>query len=118
MQRFHHYYGDDFKIECPVGAKETVAIWDASLMVAERLTSLFKKDAKGHRAFHGADWRMAKDPHFNDLVNHFEFFDGDDGRGCGASHQTGWTGLIAKMIERMHADDPPSKNDDTIHQNG
>jgi hypothetical protein len=118
MQRFHHYYGDDFKIECPVGAKETVTISDASLMVADRLTSLFSKDAEGHRAFHGSDWRMAKDPNFTNLVNHFEFFDGDDGRGCGASHQTGWTGLIAKMIERMHAGEAPSENKGTTHQNG
>ena len=113
MQRFHHYYGDDFRIECPVGTKEMITISDASLMVAERLASLFSKDANGDRAFHGADWPMAKDPHFNDLVNHFEFFDGDDGRGCGASHQTGWTGLIAKMIERMHTDGTPSKNNIT-----
>ena len=66
-----------------------MTIEEAGRMIATRLTSLFRRDGAGHRAFHGASWPMAGDPYFTDLVNHFEFFDGDDGRGCGASHQTG-----------------------------
>ncbi|HAW96207.1 MAG TPA: glucosidase [Phycisphaerales bacterium] len=118
MQRFHHYYGDEFTIECPVGSGAMITIEEAGLMVARRLTTLFTRGRDGTRAFHGGDRRLSADPHFRDLVDQFEFFDGDDGRGCGAAHQTGWTGLIAKVIERMHAPGPPLKNGDTTGRNG
>lgn len=100
MQRFHHYYGDDFKIEYPVGSGEMITIQEASRELAERLMRLFTRDKDGRRAAVGDNTKMQTDPHFQDLIPFNEYFHGDSGRGCGASHQTGWTGLIAKIIER------------------
>ena len=93
-------------------------IEEAAWMIAHRLTTLFTRGRDGTRAFQGGRWRMSADPHFKDLIDQFEFFDGDDGRGCGAAHQTGWTGLIAKVIERMHGPGVPLKNDDTTGRIG
>ena len=102
MQRFHHYYGDDFTIECPVGSGRMVTIEAAADEIAERLTRLFRADGSGRRPVHGEYEKLQTDPHFRNLVLFHEYFHGDTGRGCGASHQTGWTGLIAKVIERHY----------------
>ena len=102
MQRFHHYYGDDFTIECPTGSGNMVTIRAAARELASRLTSLFMKDVRGHRPFLGANRTLQEDPHFQGLIQFNEYFDGETGRGCGASHQTGWTGLAAKIIERYY----------------
>ena len=102
MQRFHHYYGDDFKIECPVGSGEMVTIRAAAREIASRLTSLFMADTSGQRPFLGENQKLQTDPHFQGLIQFNEYFDGETGRGCGASHQTGWTGLVAKIIERFY----------------
>jgi hypothetical protein len=107
MQRFHHYYGDDFRIEYPVGSGETVTIREASKEVATRLIDIFRADENGRRPVHGACEKLQSDPHFKDLVLFHEYFHGETGRGCGASHQTGWTGLIAKIIERYFGGPPP-----------
>ncbi|MEC8733548.1 MAG: glucosidase [Planctomycetota bacterium] len=102
MQRFHHYYGDDFTIECPTGSGNMVTIRAAARELASRLTSLFMKDVRGHRPFLGTNRTLQEDPHFQGLIQFNEYFDGETGRGCGASHQTGWTGLAAKIIERYY----------------
>mgnify|MGYP001053737352 CR=1 FL=1 len=99
MQRFHHYYGDDFKIECPVGSGNEVTILEASEEITRRLQRLFMRDANGRRAVFGNVEKYQSDPHFRDYVPFHEYFHGDTGRGVGASHQTGWTGLIAKLIQ-------------------
>lgn len=104
MQRFHHYYGDDFKIECPVGSGTMVTIQEAARELATRLTGIFKADDKGHRPVYGEYEKLQSDPNFQNMVLFHEYFHGDTGRGCGASHQTGWTGLIAKVIERYYAE--------------
>jgi hypothetical protein len=99
LQRFHHYYGDDFKIECPVGSKKLVTINDAADEIGRRLGRLFLKNENGVRPVSNYHDKLARDPHFRDYVLFHEYFHGDTGRGVGASHQTGWTGLIAKLLQ-------------------
>jgi hypothetical protein len=97
LQRFHHYYGDDFKVECPTGSGNYVTILDVANEISQRLTRLFLLD-EGRRPAHGHHPKFASDPHFRDHILFYEYFHGDNGRGVGASHQTGWTGLVAKLI--------------------
>jgi len=98
LQKFHHYYGDDFKVECPTGSGRFLTINEIAQEISHRLTLLFKRDAEGRRPVFGQYEKLQRDPHFRDYVLFYEYFHGDNGRGLGASHQTGWTGLIAKLI--------------------
>jgi len=99
LRRFHQYYGDDFKVECPVGSGNLVTIAEAAQEIARRLSSIFLAGVDGRRPVLAAHEKTAADPHFRDHVLFHEYFDGDTGRGVGASHQTGWTGLVAKLLE-------------------
>ena len=99
MQKFYHYYGDDFKIECPTGSGNFVTILDAANELAKRLSRIFLKDETGKRPVFGYDEKIQTDPNFRDYVLFHEYFHGDTGRGVGASHQTGWTGLVAKLLQ-------------------
>ena len=103
LQKFHHYYGDDFKIECPVGSGKFVTLNDAANEIAHRLARLFLKGKDGQRPAMKSHAKLASDPYFRDHILFHEFFHGDDGRGLGASHQTGWTGIIAKLLHPRHA---------------
>jgi hypothetical protein len=98
LQKFHHYYGDDFKIECPVGSGKLMTLAEAADELAARLARLFLRDAAGRRPVFGGNELLQNDPHFRDHVLFYEYFHGDTGRGVGASHQTGWTGLVAKLL--------------------
>ncbi len=98
LQKFHHYYGDDFTVECPTGSGRMVTINEAANEIATRLTRLFLRGPDGRRACFGDCAKTQDDPHFRDLLLFHEYFHGDNGRGVGASHQTGWTGLIAKLL--------------------
>ncbi|MGH8473250.1 MAG: MGH1-like glycoside hydrolase domain-containing protein, partial [Gammaproteobacteria bacterium] len=98
LQKFHHYYGDDFKVECPTGSGRLMTINDIADELARRLSRIFAPDERGRRPVYGHHPRMQQDPHFREHVLFYEYFDGDTGRGVGASHQTGWTGLIAKLL--------------------
>jgi hypothetical protein len=99
LQKFHYYYGDDFKIECPTGSGNLLTINEIADELTTRLTSLFLRDENGRRPVFGDYQKMQSDPHFRDYVWFHEYFHGDSGRGVGASHQTGWTGVIAKLIQ-------------------
>jgi hypothetical protein len=99
LQKFHHYYGDDFQIECPTRSGNFMSIDAAAREVAARLTRIFLKDANGHRPVLAQYPRQQSDQHFRDHVLFHEYFHGDTGRGVGASHQTGWTGLVAKLLQ-------------------
>jgi hypothetical protein len=99
LQKFHYYYGDDFKIECPTGSGIFLTIDQVASELGRRLTRLFLRDKGDCRPVYGKNELLQTDPHFRDYINFFEYFDGDNGRGLGASHQTGWTGLIAKIIQ-------------------
>lgn len=101
LQKFHHYYGDDFKVECPTGSGNWMNLWDVSKELSLRLIRLFLKDEKGERPIYGGNQTFQKDPYFNDKILFYEYFHGDNGAGIGASHQTGWTGLVAKLILQM-----------------
>jgi hypothetical protein len=99
LQKFHHYYGDDFKVECPTGSGKFMTIKEVADELARRLTRLFLKDRSGERPVLRYHEKLAKDPHFRDYVLFHEYFHGDTGSGVGASHQTGWTGLVAKLLQ-------------------
>jgi hypothetical protein len=98
LQKFHHYYGDDFKIECPTGSHRFITIEDAACELTQRLTQIFLRDGDGKRPVLAYHPKLHGDPHFRDYLLFHEYFHGDTGRGVGASHQTGWTGLIAKLL--------------------
>jgi hypothetical protein len=100
LQRYHHYYGDQVKVECPTGSGKMMNLGQVAIELSYRLTRLFTRDASGRRPVHGRDERYQNDPHWKDLVLFYEYFHGDNGKGLGASHQTGWTGLIAKLMQQ------------------
>jgi hypothetical protein len=99
LQRYHHFYGDDLKVECPVGSGTFVTLGEAAQVISQRLAGLFRAGPDGARPCHGGDPRYAHDPHFRDLVLFHEYFHADTGRGVGASHQTGWTSLVVRLME-------------------
>jgi hypothetical protein len=98
LQRFHHYYGDEFKIEYPTHSGQFKTLDEVSMELSKRLSRLFLRDERGRRAVFGDDEKLQTDPHFKDYILFFEYFDGDTGKGLGASHQTGWTGLVSKLL--------------------
>ncbi|MEM9487977.1 MAG: glucosidase [Myxococcota bacterium] len=98
LQKFHHYYSDDFKVECPTGSGTFVTINDVARELTQRLIRIFTRDDSGTRPVYGHCPRMQHDPNFSDHILFYEYFHGDSGRGVGASHQTGWTALIAKLL--------------------
>ncbi|HWC89312.1 MAG TPA: glucosidase [Pirellulales bacterium] len=102
LQRFHHYYGDDFLVECPTGSGQHLTISAVAHELTRRLARIFMPGADGRRPMVADSDKLASDPHFRDLVAFHEYFHGDTGRGLGASHQTGWTGLIAKLLQPRH----------------
>lgn len=99
LQKFHHYYGDDFKVECPTGSGNMCTILEVAQELTRRLNRLFTRDENGHRPCFGNNHKMQTDPHFKDYLLFHEYFHGDSGAGLGASHQTGWTALIAKLLQ-------------------
>ena len=102
LERYHHFYGDKLKVECPVGSGKMLTLQQVSQELSRRLSSIFLPNEDGVRPFHGNDTRFAQDPHWRDLVLFHEYFHGDTGRGLGASHQTGWTALSVKLLEHAH----------------
>jgi hypothetical protein len=100
LQKFHHYYGDDLKVECPTGSGTMMNLWQVSEELSRRLSHIFLKDGDGRRPVFGSSEKEQSDPHFRDHVLFYEYFHGDDGTGVGASHQTGWTGLFAKLLQQ------------------
>ena len=101
LERYHHYYGDSFQVECPTGSGQFMSLKLAAQVIARRLASLFLPDANGQRPCHGGDARWASDPHWRDLVLFHEYFHGETGKGLGASHQTGWTALAARLMKDL-----------------
>jgi hypothetical protein len=101
LERYHHFYGDSIKVECPTGSGIFMTLRDVANELSKRLSALFIADENGHRPCHGGDARYANDPHWKDLVLFYEHFHGDTGKGIGASHQTGWTALVALCLERV-----------------
>jgi len=100
LQKFDHFYGDTFQVEYPTGSGRLLTLWGAAAELSRRLTHIFLRSGDGRRPAHGRNEQFRSDPHWRDLVLFYEFFHGDDGSGLGASHQTGWTGLVAKLLQQ------------------
>jgi mannosylglycerate hydrolase MGH1-like protein len=101
LERYHHFYGEDLKVECPKGSGRMLNLQDTAMELQARLARIFLQDESGQRPAHGSDTRYATDPHWKNLVLFHEYFHGDNGRGVGASHQTGWTALVVRCIEDL-----------------
>jgi hypothetical protein len=99
LQKFHHYYGDDFKVECPTGSGKYLTLLEIADELTRRLTSIFLRGPDGRRAVYGNYEKLQTDPNFRDNIWFHEYFHGDSGRGLGANHQTGWTALVAKLLQ-------------------
>jgi hypothetical protein len=99
LLQYYAYYGDNFKIECPTGSGNKMNLFEVSQELTRRLTSIFLKDENGHRPVYGGMEKFQNDPHWRDCILFHEYFHGDNGAGLGASHQTGWTGLVSRLIQ-------------------
>ena len=100
LQRYHHYYGDDFLVECPTGSGDKLTLWQIADDLSRRLIGTFLQDERGRRPVFGDNELSNHDPFWRDLLPFHEYFHGDTGAGVGASHQTGWTALVAKLLEQ------------------
>ncbi len=100
LQRFHYYYGDTLKVECPTGSGNMKTLWEVAEELSRRLTSIFLRDGEGRRPVFGGNQFFQTDPHWRDIIPFYEYFHGDNGAGLGASHQTGWTALVAKLLQQ------------------
>jgi|WetSurSiteA1Bulk_404760.scaffolds.fasta_scaffold61225_1 hypothetical protein len=96
----HHYLGEDFKVECPTGSGQWKNLWEVSLELSHRLISIFLPDSRGRRPVFRENDKFQQDPYWKDYLLFYEHFHSDNGLGLGASHQTGWTGLVAKLIHQ------------------
>jgi len=100
LQRFHYYFGDDLKVEFPTGSGDTMNLSEVACELSKRLSRIFLRDAKGRRPVYGGSEKFQTDPNFKDNILFFEYFHGDNGAGIGANHQTGWTALVAKLLQQ------------------
>jgi hypothetical protein len=108
LLNLYGFYGDDFKVECPTGSGNRMTLFEVAKEISRRLSSMFLRDKSGRRPVYGGAAKFQEDPHWRDLILFYEFFHGDNGAGIGASHQTGWTGLVARLLDlfgRMTAQD-------------
>jgi hypothetical protein len=101
LQKFHYYLGDDFKVECPTGSGNWMSLWEVASELSQRLIRIFLRNSSDRRPVYGATEKFQNDPNWRDLILFYEYFHGDNGAGIGASHQTGWTGLVAKAIQQF-----------------
>ena len=101
LRRFHGYYGDDFRVECPTDSGQYLSLGEIADVVAERLVSIFRRGPDGRRPVFGEVKLFQRDPRWRDLIPFHEYFHGDTGRGVGASHQTGWTALVASLLDDL-----------------
>jgi len=100
LQKFHYFYRDTLTVEFPTGSRTTLDLWQVAAELSRRLTRIFLRDADGRRPVYGGSEKFQRDPHWRDLVLFYEYFHGDNGAGTGAAHQTGWTGIVAKLLQQ------------------
>ncbi|PYM20282.1 MAG: glucosidase, partial [Candidatus Rokuibacteriota bacterium] len=103
LQKFHHFYGNELKIPFPAPDGPPLSLWNVAAELSRRLTRIFLRDPDGRRPVFGGTEKFQTDPHWRDLVPFYEYFRGDTGAGVGASHQTGWTGVVAKLMQQSGA---------------
>jgi len=101
LQKFHYYYGDDFLVECPTGSGQYLTLEQIATQLSSRLTGIFLRGEDGRRPVFGTNEIFQTDPHWRDYPLFYEYFHGDTGEGLGASHQTGWTAVVAKLLEQI-----------------
>ena len=99
LLNLYGFYGDEFKVQCPTGSGRYMTLFDVAHEISRRLAGIFLRDANGRRPVYGGMTKFQEDPHWRDLILFHEYFHGDNGAGLGASHQTGWTGLIASLLD-------------------
>jgi hypothetical protein len=104
LMQYWAYYGESFQIECPTGSGNKMNLWQVTRELCRRLNSTFLQDASGKRPVYGETTKFQTDPHWKDLLLFYEYFQGDNGAGIGASHQTGWTGVVARLVQLYHMD--------------
>jgi hypothetical protein len=100
LQRFHYYLGEEFKVECPTGSGQYMTLWEVAVDLSRRMSSIFTRNENGLRPVYGGIDKFQEDDNWRDLILFHEYFNGDTGAGIGASHQTGWTGLVAKLMQQ------------------
>jgi hypothetical protein len=108
LVNLYQFYGDDFKVECPTGSGKHLALFEVAKEISRRLAGIFLRDANSKRPVYGGAKKFQEDPHWKDYILFYEYFHRDNGAGLGASHQTGWTGVIARAIDlfaRLHPED-------------
>src|SRR5262249_11055703 len=105
LQKFHRYFGDSYLVECPTGSGRMMTLWEVSQEIARRLGAIFLRDGRGCRPVFGDNDYFQRNPQWSDLIPFHEYFNGDTGAGAGASHQTGWTALVATLLQQSGADD-------------
>ena len=103
---YYLYYGDNFKIECPTGSRNLMNLFEVAREIATRLIRIFLRDESGKRPVYGGTQKFQSDPHWKDYLLFYEYFHGDNGAGLGASHQTGWTGIVSALINYFGRVDP------------
>jgi hypothetical protein len=108
LQKYHHFLGNDFIVECPTGSGKMMNLWDVSMELSQRLIDIFLRDGDGRRPVYGGTEKFQRDRHWKNHILFYEYFHGDNGAGIGASHQTGWTGLVAKLILQVYGKDQPT----------
>ena len=99
LLNLYQFYGDEFKVECPRRSGRYMTLFEVAKEIARRLSRMFLRDANGNRPVYGGTMKFQEDPHWKDYLLFYEYFHGDNGAGLGASHQTGWTGLIARTLD-------------------
>ncbi|HVM95443.1 MAG TPA: hypothetical protein VMT89_03590, partial [Candidatus Acidoferrales bacterium] len=111
LQKFHYYLGDNYRVEFPTGSGQQHNLWDVTAEISRRLTRVFLRDADGRRPVFGGNAKFQSDPHWHDYIPFHEYFHGDNGAGIGASHQTGWTALVAKLLQQSGEGDIDASQD-------
>jgi len=101
LLNLYQFYGDDFKVECPTGSGTYMTLFEVAKEIGRRLSSIFLRDADGLRPVYGGTRKFQEDPHWKDYILFYEYFHGENGAGLGASHQTGWTGMIARSLDML-----------------
>jgi hypothetical protein len=99
LLNLYAFYGDDFTVECPTGSGRQMTLFEVAKELSHRLSATFLRGADGRRPVYGGTAKFQDDPHWRDLIQFYEYFHGDNGAGLGASHQTGWTGLVAVVLD-------------------
>jgi hypothetical protein len=100
LQRFAYYFGESYRVECPTASGQMKTLNEVAVELTRRVSTIFLRDEDGRRPLYGEQQLFQDDPHWKDLILFYEYFHGDNGRGCGASHQTGWTALVAKLLQQ------------------